>query len=175
MVENEKIIKEDIKLPENILSEKEEIKIEEPDNEIKVEQQQEIKPEKNILEKASDVIFPPVAAAEKKIFTDEQQKDFNKLLELDVKPEDAKKIILGEQVETKKIETEGKRIKKDIKEQEKASRRGRMFNSFLSAIMPEIEAHGGLKEFGKKLGKGDIKIFSKEQDKSIADFFKKLG
>ena len=75
----------------------------------------------------------------------------------------------------KKIETEGKRIKKDIKEQEKASRRGRMFNSFLSAIMPEIEAHGGLKEFGKKLGKGDIKIFSKEQDKSIADFFKKLG
>ena len=108
MVENEKIIKEDIKLPENILSEKEEIKIEEPDNEIKVEQQQEIKPEKNILEKASDVIFPPVAAAEKKIFTDEQQKDFNKLLELDVKPEDAKKIILGEQVETKKIQTEDK-------------------------------------------------------------------
>jgi len=108
MVENEKIIKEDIKLPENILSEKEEIKIEEPDNEIKVEQQQEIKPEKNILEKASDVIFPPVAAAEKKIFTDEQQKDFNKLLELDVKPEDAKKIILGEQVETKKIETKDK-------------------------------------------------------------------
>ncbi|WP_297015212.1 hypothetical protein [Thalassospira sp.] len=108
MVENEKIIKEDIKLPENILSEKEEIKIEEPNNEIKVEQQEEIKPEKNILQKVSDFVFTPVAAAEKKIFTEEQQKDFNRLLELDVKPEDAKKIILGEEVELQPLETEGK-------------------------------------------------------------------
>ena len=35
-------------------------------------------------------------------------KDFNKLLELDVKPEEAKKIILGEPVETEKIDFEGK-------------------------------------------------------------------
>ena len=108
MVENEKIIKEDIKLPENILSEKEEVKIEEPDNEIKVEQQEEIKPEKNILQKVSDFVFTPVAAAEKKIFTEEEQKDYNKLLEADVKPEDAKKIILGEEVELQPLETEGK-------------------------------------------------------------------
>ena len=74
MVENEKIIKEDIKLPENILSEKEEVKIEEPDNEIKVEQQEEIKPEKNILQKVSDFVFTSVAAAEKKYLPKNKKK-----------------------------------------------------------------------------------------------------
>ena len=72
MVENEKIIKEDIKLPDNILSESETIKVEEPNNEIELEdnnqevkiEQKEIKPKKNILDKVSEVIFPSAAAAE---------------------------------------------------------------------------------------------------------------
>jgi hypothetical protein len=124
MVENEKIIKENIKLPDNILSESETIKVEEPNNEIELEnnnqevkiKQEEIKPKKNILNKVSEAIFTSAAAAEpdkveiKKVedFNEEQTKDFNKLLELNVKPEKAKKIILGESVEIKKLDTEGK-------------------------------------------------------------------
>ena len=123
MVENEKIIKEDIKLPDNILSESETIKVEEPNNEIELEdnnqevkiEQKEIKPKKNILDKVSEVIFPSAAAAEPdkvelkvEDFNEEQTKDFNRLLELNVEPEKAKKIILGESVEIKKLDTEGK-------------------------------------------------------------------
>ena len=41
-------------------------------------------------------------------FNEEQQKDFERLLELNVKPEDAKKIILGEEVDLFKVESKGK-------------------------------------------------------------------
>ena len=89
MVENEKIIKEDIKLPNDILSETDEIKLEDNNDEVKLEEKEEIK------------------VADTK-FTEEQQKDFNRLLELDVEPEKAKKIILGESVEIEKTDFEGK-------------------------------------------------------------------
>ena len=127
MVENEKIIKEDIKLPNDILSETDEIKLEDNNDEvkledkielkdnnqeIKVEEKEEIKPKKNILEKISETIFTSAAAAEPDIkvkdFNEEQTKDFNKLLELDIKPEEAKAIILGEEIKTKKIDFKDK-------------------------------------------------------------------
>ena len=41
-------------------------------------------------------------------FNEEQQKDFERLLELNVKPEDAKKIIQGEPVDLFKVESKGK-------------------------------------------------------------------
>ena len=96
MLENEKIIKENIKLPDNILSETDEIKIEEPDKEI-IKEEIKIEEPKNI--KVAEVKF-----------TEDQQKDFNRLLELDVKPADAKKIVLGEYEEgdIKTIDYEGK-------------------------------------------------------------------
>jgi len=94
MLENEKIIKENIKLPDNILSETDEVKIEEPDKEI-IKEEIKIEEPENI--KVADSSF-----------TKKQQKDFNRLLELDVKPEDAKKIILGEEVDIKTINYEGK-------------------------------------------------------------------
>ena len=104
MVENEKIIKEDIKLPNDILSETDEIKLEDNNDEVKLEDKiklednnQEIKVEEKEEIKVADTKF-----------TAEQEKDFNKLLELDVEPEKAKKIILGETVETKKIDFKGK-------------------------------------------------------------------
>jgi len=104
MVENEKIIKEDIKLPNDILSETDEIKLEDNNDEVKLEDKiklednnQEIKVEEKEEIKVADTKF-----------TAEQEKDFNKLLELEIKPEDAKAIILGEPVETKKIDFEGK-------------------------------------------------------------------
>ena len=123
MVENEKLINEENKLPENILSESETIKVEEPDNEIELEnnnqevkiEQEEIKPKKNILDKVSEAIFTSAAAAEPdkveirvEDFNEEQTKDFNRLLELNVEPEKAKKIIAGESVEIKKLDTDGK-------------------------------------------------------------------
>ena len=94
MLENEKIIKENIKLPDNILSETDEIKIEEPDKEI-------IKEEIKIEEPDN------IKVAEVK-FTEDQQKDINELLEADVSLEDAKKIVSGEEVDTKTIDYEGK-------------------------------------------------------------------
>jgi hypothetical protein len=104
MVENEKIIKKDIKLPNDILSETDEIKLEDNNDEVKLEDKielednnKEIKVEKEQEIKVADTKF-----------TDEQLKDFNRLLELDVEPEKAKKIIQGEPVETKKIDFEGK-------------------------------------------------------------------
>ncbi len=104
MVENEKIIKEDIKLPNDILSETDEIKLEDNNDEVKLEDKiklednnQEIKVEEKEEIKVADTKF-----------TAEQEKDFNKLLELDIEPEDAKAIILGEPVETKKIDFKGK-------------------------------------------------------------------
>ena len=82
MVENEKIIKENIKLPDNIISETDEVKIKEPEN---------------------------IKVAEVK-FTEDQQKDINELLEADVSLEDAKKIVTGtyEEGDTKTIDYEGK-------------------------------------------------------------------
>ena len=82
MVENEKIIKENIKLPDNIISETDEVKIKEPEN---------------------------IKVAEVK-FTEDQQKDINELLEADVSLEDAKKIVTGtyEEGDTKTINYEGK-------------------------------------------------------------------
>ena len=104
MVENEKIIKEDIKLPNDILSETDEIKLEDNNDEVKLEDKiklednnQEIKVEEKEEIKVADTKF-----------TAEQEKDFNKLLELGEKPEDAKAIILGEPAETKKIDFKGK-------------------------------------------------------------------
>ena len=96
MLENEKIIKENIKLPDNILSETDEVKIEEPDKEIIKE---EIKIEKPENIKVAEVKF-----------TEDQQKDINELLEADVSLEDAKKIVTGKYKEgdTKTIDYEGK-------------------------------------------------------------------
>jgi len=96
MVENEKIIKENIKFPDNIVSETDEVKIEEPDKEI-------IKEEIKIEEPEN------IKVAEVK-FTEEQQKDINELLEADVSLEDAKKIVTGtyEEGDTKTINYEGK-------------------------------------------------------------------
>ena len=104
MVENEKIIKEDIKLPNDILSETDEIKLEDNNDEVKLEDKIELKDnneEIKVEEKEE------IKVADTK-FTPEQEKDFNRLLELGEKPEDAKAIILGETVETKKIDFEGK-------------------------------------------------------------------
>ncbi len=104
MVENEKIIKEDIKLPKDILSETDEIKLEDNNDEVKLEDKIELEDnnkEIKVEEKEE------IKVADTK-FTAEQEKDFNKLLELGEKPEDAKAIILGEPVETKKIDFEGK-------------------------------------------------------------------
>ena len=82
MVENEKLINEENKLPENILSDtvettdiipeetittESEIKVEEPE-EIKIEEPEEIK----------------VADVSVNSFNEEQKKDFNRLLELNV-------------------------------------------------------------------------------------------
>ena len=112
MVENEKLINEENKLPENILSDtvettdiipeetittESEIKIEQPEtitteSEIKIEEPEEIK----------------VADVSVDSFNEEQKKDFNRLLELNVEPEKAKKIIAGESVEIKKLDTDGK-------------------------------------------------------------------
>ena len=82
MLENEKLIKENIKLPDNILSETDEVKIEEPDK---------------------------VKVAEVK-FTEDQQKDINELLEIGESLEDAKKIVSGtyKEGDTKTIDYEGK-------------------------------------------------------------------
>jgi len=114
MVENEKLINEENKLTENILSESDtvettdtipeetittesEIKVEKPEetitteSEIKVEEPEEIK--------VADVTSS---------YTEKQKKDFNRLLELQVNVEDAKKIIAGEKVEIKKLDTDGK-------------------------------------------------------------------
>ena len=120
MVENEKIIKEDIKLPDNILSESETIKVEEPNkdiakaNEIKdvsifgttfdVNTAKPIK-EKSKIEEPKEI---KVADVSVNSFNEEQTKDFNRLLELNVEPEKAKKIILGESVEVETLDTEGK-------------------------------------------------------------------
>ena len=99
MVENEKLINEENKLPENILSDtvettdiipeetittESEIKIEQPEtitteSEIKVEEPEEIK----VVDATSS-------------YSEKQKKQFNRLLELDVEVEDAKKIISGE-------------------------------------------------------------------------------
>ena len=90
MLENEKIIKENIKLPDNIVSETDEIKIEESDKEeIKIEKPENIK------------------VAEVK-FTEDQQKDINELLEAGESLANAKKIVSGEEVDTKTIDFEGK-------------------------------------------------------------------
>ena len=96
MLENEKIIKENIKLPDNILSKTDEVKIEEPDNEI-------IKEEIKIEEPEN------IKVAEVK-FTEDQQKDINELLEADVSLEEAKKIVSGtyKEGDTKTIDYEGK-------------------------------------------------------------------
>ena len=96
MVENEKIIKENIKLPDNIVSETDEVKIEEPDKEI-------IKEEIKIEEPEN------IKVAEVK-FTEDQLQDINELLEADVSLEDAKKIVTGtyEEGDTKTINYEGK-------------------------------------------------------------------
>ena len=120
MVENEKLINEENKLPENILSDtvettdiipeetittESEIKIEQPEtitteSEIKVEEPEEIKIEEPEEIKVADVSVDS--------FNEEQKKDFNRLLELNVEPEKAKKIIAGESVEIKKLDTDGK-------------------------------------------------------------------
>ena len=129
MVENEKLINEENKLPENILSDtvettdiipeetittESEIKIEQPEtitteSEIKVEEPEEIKIEEPEEIKVADVSVDS--------FNEEQKKDFNRLLELNVEPEKAKKIIAGESVEIKKLDTDGKseyEIEKEI-------------------------------------------------------------
>ena len=97
MVENEKIIKENIKLPDNIVSETDEVKIEEPDKEI-------IKKEEIKIEEPENIKVAEVK------FTDEQLKDINELLEAEVSLEDAKKIVTGtyEEGDTKTINYEGK-------------------------------------------------------------------
>jgi hypothetical protein len=120
MVENEKFINEENKLPKNILSDtvettdiipketittESEIKIEQPEtitteSEIEVEKPEEIK-----VEEPEEI---KVADASVDSFNEEQKKDFNRLLELNVEPEDAKKIILGKPVEIKKLDTDGK-------------------------------------------------------------------
>jgi hypothetical protein len=96
MLENEKIIKENIKLPDNILSKTDEVKIEEPDNEI-------IKEEIKIEE-------PENIKVAESTFTKDQQKDINELLEADVSLEDAKSIVSGtyKEGDTKTIDYEGK-------------------------------------------------------------------
>ena len=96
MLENEKLIKENIKLPDNILSETDEVKIEEPDKEI-------IKEEIKIEEPEN------IKVAEVK-FTEDQQKDINELLEIGESLEDAKKIVTGtyKEGDTKTIDYEGK-------------------------------------------------------------------
>ena len=119
MVENEKFINEENKLPENILSDtvettdiipeetittESEIKIEQPEtitteSEIEVEKPEEIK-----IEEPEEIKVADVTSS----YSEEQKKDFNRLLELGEQPEDAKKIILGKPVEIKKIDFEGK-------------------------------------------------------------------
>ena len=96
MLENEKIIKENIKLPDNIVSETDEVKIEEPNKEI-------IKEEIKIEEPEN------IKVAEVK-FTEDQLQDINELLEADVSLEDAKKIVTGtyKEGDTKTINYEGK-------------------------------------------------------------------
>ena len=66
MVENEKIIKEDIKLPNDILSETDEIKLEDNNDEVKLEDKiklkdnnQEIKVEEKEEIKVADTKFTP--------------------------------------------------------------------------------------------------------------------
>ena len=131
MVENEKIINEENKLPENILSESDTIEVE--------KNNQDTAKDDSVFESFKDAMTmtspaglkeflklnkgkdkPENITTETKVekpekvktnfdsFNEEQKKDFNRLLELGEKPEDAKKIILGEEVEIKKIDFEGK-------------------------------------------------------------------
>ena len=113
MVENEKIIKENENIiPETILSDTvettdtlpEETITTEPE-EIKVEETITTKPEEIKVEEPEEI---KVADASVDSFNEEQKKDFNRLLELNVEPEKAKKIIAGESVEIKKLDTDGK-------------------------------------------------------------------
>ena len=130
MVENEKIIKDNIKLPESVLPDEDTIKIEDKE-EIKIEEPEEIKIEENNQDTAKadeiqdvsifgttfDVNTAKPIKEKSKIenikvvetkFTEDQQKDINKLLEADVSIEDAKKIVQGIEVDTKPINFEGK-------------------------------------------------------------------
>lgn len=77
--------------------------------------------------------------------------------------------------ERKRMERKAKEITQGIESDLAGGKRGRAFTTILQAIMPEIKARGGVKEFFEQLGGGDIPFFSEEQDKSIADFFSKLG
>jgi hypothetical protein len=119
MVENEKLINEENKLPKDILSDTVDIEENNQDtakaDEIKdvsifgttfdvntakpIEEKSEVKIEEPKPEKVSDVTSS---------YSEEQKKDFNRLLELNVEPEKAKKIIAGESVEIKKLDTDGK-------------------------------------------------------------------
>ena len=121
MVENEKLINEENKLPENILSESDTVEIEENNqdtakaDEIKdvsifgttfdvntakpIEEKSEIKIEESEPVKVEDVTSS---------YSEKQKKQFNKLLELDVDVEDAKKIISGEMTEYKSVDIENK-------------------------------------------------------------------
>ncbi len=121
MVENEKLINEENELPENILPESDTVDIEENNQDtakadkIKdvsifgttfdvntakpIEEKSEVKIEEPKPEKVADVTSS---------YSEEQKKDFNRLLELKVDVEDAKKIISGESVEIKKLNTDGK-------------------------------------------------------------------
>ena len=112
-------------LPEETITTESEIKVEEPqetittESEIKVEEPQE-------TIKVADATYDS--------FDKKQKKDFNRLLELKVDVEDAKKIILGEEVEIKKtdfeqnqfeveksiLKEEGRDLELSIKAQEKA-------------------------------------------------------
>jgi len=56
----------------------------------------------------------------------------------------------------KKLERKAKSIEQDIQSSLDAGKRGKAFTTILQAIMPEIKAQGGIKEFGKKLFEGDI-------------------
>ena len=113
MVENEKIIKENENIiPETILSDTVETTDTLPEEtittkpeEIKVEETITTKPEEIKVEEPEEI---KVADVPVDSFNEEQKKDFNRLLELNVEPEKAKKIIAGESVEIKKLDTDGK-------------------------------------------------------------------
>ena len=78
----------------------------------------------------------------------------------------------------KAMKRKAKSIQQEIQSSLDAGKRGKAFTTILQAIMPEIKGVKGdrtLKEFGEEFLGGDIPFFSEEQDKSISDFFKKIG
>ena len=112
MVENEKIITEnkDI-IPESILSDTVETTNTLPEETITTESEIEVeKPEEIITESEIKVEQPETikVADVTSSYSEKQKKQFNKLLELEVDVEDAKKIISGEMKEYKSVDIENK-------------------------------------------------------------------